>query len=182
MLIELQPPYSHLYKKGYLYLQQDGRRHVYLCEHTQVTTMTSYARYLVSVHLGYILSDEFEVDHVNDDKTDDRLENFQILTKEQNLLKERLRQMEASYEMLLLLCPQCGFFFRLDGKDYRYRKSIGREFLYCSRQCCLKANPVAVAKDLGTIARIREMRREGATSYKISSDLCISRNTVMKYW
>ena len=45
-------------------------------------------RYLMCVHLGYILPTELEVDHKDNDKTNDDFNNLQILTKEQNRIKE----------------------------------------------------------------------------------------------
>ena len=74
----------------------------------------SYARYIYSVNLWErehrFLSDDLEVDHINDDRTDDRIENLQLLTKEENARKEALRRGRC---IVLMQCPVCNkFFFR----------------------------------------------------------------------
>jgi hypothetical protein len=38
------------------------------------STTVSYSRYLYSVYLGYEVPNHLQVDHINDDKTDDRLD------------------------------------------------------------------------------------------------------------
>jgi hypothetical protein len=50
----------------------------------------SYARYLMSTHLGRLLTDEEHVDHINDIKLDDRIENLQILSQKENNIKAGL--------------------------------------------------------------------------------------------
>ena len=76
MLLTLYGPYT----------RQDGRKHVIHYDgktrHTQ-----SYPRYLMEQHLGRKLETWEEVDHINDDCTDDRIENYQILTKPENIEK-----------------------------------------------------------------------------------------------
>lgn len=44
----------------------------------------SYARYLMAVKLGRFLTDQEEVDHIDDNRTNDDINNLQILTPKQN--------------------------------------------------------------------------------------------------
>lgn len=50
------------------------------------TTMT-YARWLMTQHLGRALFPDEQVDHINEDSLDDRIENLQILTRSANTTK-----------------------------------------------------------------------------------------------
>lgn len=68
----------------------------------------TYARHLMSVFLGRFLTEEEHVDHINDDCTDDRIENLQILTPSQNSLKMLYRRGRV---MAVIICPTCGFLF-----------------------------------------------------------------------
>jgi HNH endonuclease len=68
------------------------------------TTM-SYARYLMSLHIGRELADDEEVDHVDDDCLNDAIDNLQILTPEQNREKQNRLRLERS--LVTLTCPEC---------------------------------------------------------------------------
>lgn len=76
-----------MWKTGYIVINSENRRNVCLVNSEQHRTTISYARYLMCVKLGYIISSEFEVDHIDEDKTNDDIENLQILTKKENLQK-----------------------------------------------------------------------------------------------
>lgn len=62
----------------------DGRKHC-----------TSFARYLMSTKLGRYLEKDEEVDHINNNKIDDRISNLQVLTKSENIQKERQRYLST---------------------------------------------------------------------------------------
>lgn len=47
-------------------------------------TTISYARYLMSVKLNRFLDRNEEVDHIDNDKTNDSIENLQILSSKEN--------------------------------------------------------------------------------------------------
>ncbi len=184
MLIELQPPFSEKWKSGYLRVNSDGRKVIDLVNCKQQRTTFTYARYLMSVYLGYFVPDHFEVDHVNDDKTDDRIENLQLLTQEQNRYKQFLNK-QLELETWFVVCANCSNFFLMKGREYRYNKSIGRDNLFCSRSCSgtfysRSIEPRSKSQDV--IDKIKQLKSEGCSSYKISDELSISRNTVMKYW
>ena len=86
------------------------------------------------IHLGYILSDEYEVDHKDDDKTNDDFDNLQILTKEQNRLKEQYRYVMYEQVHYGYTCPVCGVNFLLDKRQaYKYIQSNKQPT--CSRRC-----------------------------------------------
>ena len=87
MRIELQSPYKELYKRGYLRQDKQGRRRVDLVNSEQDRTTVSYARYLVSVKEGRLLLPDEEVDHIDNDGSNDDIHNLQILSKEEHKAK-----------------------------------------------------------------------------------------------
>lgn len=89
-------------------------------------TTLSYARYLMSVHLGRLLTKEEQVDHINNDKSDDSFENLQILTPKENRKKRDLIIKEAYREFI---CPICNKNFKLT-KRQSHRKNP-----CCSKVC-----------------------------------------------
>jgi len=54
------------------------------------STTMSYARWLMTQHLGRRLRLDEHVDHINEDALDDRIDNYQILTPSQNARKATL--------------------------------------------------------------------------------------------
>lgn len=50
-------------------------------------TSISYARWLMQEHLERELTSDEHVDHINEDPTDDRIENLQVLTRVENTQK-----------------------------------------------------------------------------------------------
>jgi hypothetical protein len=90
--IELQSPYKEKWKYGYLVTNKENRKHVVLYNSDSDRTTTSYARYLMTVHLGKEIPKGYEVDHIDHDKTNDVLSNLQVLSSLENKEKENLRK------------------------------------------------------------------------------------------
>lgn len=112
--------------------KKEQRRYACLVDRARAHRITvSYARYLMSVHLGRILEKTEHVDHVNDDCLDDRIDNFQLLTPLENA---------AKYAKLLetrrvsLVCPICEQQFVRKLKIVNKTRREGRQ-LCCSRVC-----------------------------------------------
>lgn len=132
MKIELDEPFSHFYKLGYVVVNGENRRHVVLFNTQEDRTIISYAKYLMCVKLGYIISPEFEVDHIDDDKTNDHIDNLQVLTKQQNIAKSNnLRTILRWFN-----CCICGNAFSLTGKQLGQRTN--KETPTCSKICGYK--------------------------------------------
>lgn len=70
-----------------LYHKREGRNMAQLVSKEHRTTM-SYARYLYSVKEGRMLSKLEQVDHIDNDKTNDAVENLRILTARENSIKQ----------------------------------------------------------------------------------------------
>ncbi len=81
-------PYYPEFKSGYIIThKKEGRRYVVLVRRDQTKCCTSYARFLMSVKLGRRLRKEEQVDHIDEDKTNDSVDNLQIITQKDNLHK-----------------------------------------------------------------------------------------------
>lgn len=61
------------------------------------------AKLMMEIHLGRRLGRNEVVDHINDDKTDDRIENFQVLTVRGNSSKGK-QSHKAQYSFICKIC------------------------------------------------------------------------------
>ncbi len=135
MKIELQEPFKTRWVNGYLRISNEGRRIVDLVKSSTDRTTISYARYLMSVKLGYLVPDEFEVDHIDDDFTNDDINNLQLLTPEQNKLKQNylyITQRQVTYGFC---CAYCQARFILTQNELNCRLKQGRTYAFCSKPC-----------------------------------------------
>lgn len=87
--IELLPPFTEKWDSAYLvFSKREGRRVVVLRNtSTKAMTSTAYARYLLSVKIGRILRKNEQVDHIDGDKSNDVIDNLQLLTVEEHQRK-----------------------------------------------------------------------------------------------
>lgn len=92
--IKLRPPFSLYWSCGYLNINSKGRRTLALynspvdvASGKAPRSSTSYARYLMAVHIGRFLGENEHVDHINDDMTDDRIGNLAIESPWTNNIK-----------------------------------------------------------------------------------------------
>ena len=128
MKIELQEPYLSNFKAGYLNTNKEPRRVVSLTREDGSRTATSYARYLMSCHLGRFLKEEEHVDHIDDNPMNDVIENLQILTQQENNAKGKSR----SY--ITLTCPVCNKEFTKESRNLKHKLQQGKKPT-CSRSC-----------------------------------------------
>lgn len=109
-------------------------------ENTKQRTTLSYARYLMSVHSKRILNKDEQVDHLNNDKADDRLENLQILSSAENKKKQEDFYSSSHPKYIQLKCGCCGKIFDSLLKNYTFNLKAGRSIFYCSRPCVYMKN------------------------------------------
>ena len=69
--------------------KSDGRMQLVLSKGKLKITKL-YAKFLMEAFLGRILSKEETIDHINENPLDDRIENLQILTREENTRKSSI--------------------------------------------------------------------------------------------
>lgn len=96
-------------------------------------TTISYAKYLYAVYLWktkkYLIPDDLVVDHINDDKTDDRIENFQLLTVSENTAKQNAVN---GRKIPLLICPICMKLFTVALGQSNFVPSKQNSIICCS--------------------------------------------------
>lgn len=95
-----------------------------------------FSKFLMSVSLGRRLRPEEEVDHVNGDKSDDRLENLEVVTKSENLKRQAAIRRDKS--LVHLECPSCSQTFSRPIHRTHLRRGGDRTF--CSRSCSAAFN------------------------------------------
>lgn len=142
--IELEEPFKSKWKYGYLVTNKEPRRNVILFNKDKDRTTISYARYLMSVHLGRELSKDEHVDHINNDRTDDRLENLQILTLAENSAKEAKRRgrILVEYE-----CPVCKLIFTRRISNSNRIPCRKRSIICCTKRCSGKLSNWALSEE-----------------------------------
>lgn len=117
------------------YLRKDGRKHVVHYDGETRRTQ-SYPRYLMEQHLGRELLEDETVDHINGDFTDDRIENFQLLSRAEHTRKDTKPAEIGTFD-----CEWCGDEFEMPMRQYRGNQVVkGKAGPYCSRSCAGKAH------------------------------------------
>ena len=134
-------PFSE-YKLYKVFHKKENRWQAMLVKpNNQGRTTLSYARYLMCVHLGRILEKSEQVDHINGDKTDDRIENFQILSSKEN--REKYNKIDNPAKLYKHICPVCAVEFTRN-KQKSYNFLYKGKTLFCSRQCGYKRNTLTL--------------------------------------
>lgn len=95
----------------------------------------NFARFLMEQSLGRHLGEDEEVDHINDDCTDDRLENLQVLSKQAH--REKTSAAARIGKIGTYHCLHCKISIELKVCIYeqRMRESDHKEGVYCSAEC-----------------------------------------------
>lgn len=125
MKVELKEPFLEEYKAAYVNTNKEPRRVCLLVRKDGSQTSMSYARYLMSCHLGRFLSKEEHVDHIDNDRMNDIISNYQLLT-----ITENNRKSARPKGSNVLVCPICNkTFVRTNRQIY------GKTNMACSRKC-----------------------------------------------
>lgn len=113
------------------YFRPDGRAHMIHYDSATDTRITqSYPRYLMEQHLGRKLLPTEHVDHINNDHTDNRIENFQLLS-----VAENVRKSHKIEEIIIFLCPVCGTESSKPASKVRHNRKQGKAGPFCSKKC-----------------------------------------------
>lgn len=128
------------YDEYYLYVifhKKEGRRYANLIPIDKQSGLKrktiSYARYLMSVKEKRILNKKEYVDHIDNDKLNDDINNLQLLSLKENNIKESKRR---GKKMVLLKCPQCNIIFTREKRQTHLQK--GGQYTGCCRKCSSK--------------------------------------------
>jgi hypothetical protein len=128
---DLEYPYNTKWTYGYIVVNGENRKHVILSGKEKLSS-TSYARYTLATALGRFLEPHEQVDHIDHDKTNDKLENLQILTVLENARKKAKHKGRL---VAYIKCPVCHeTFIRRTGNTQVVKCNEGR-VACCSKQC-----------------------------------------------
>lgn len=148
-----QKPFESYYVYGPIWHKTIGRNMICLVPIGDgKRTSMSYARYLMSTHLGRLLDRKEQVDHINGDKGDDRIENLQIMSVKENNRKA-LKEQGRTRMMAKLKCPVCQKIFH---REYNKTHAYGRNnatVTTCSRQCGARVASIDV-NDEGNVIEV----------------------------
>ena len=86
----------------------------------------------MEIYLNRKLEDWEEVDHINEDHTDNRIENLQLLTKIQNILKSK------ELEIYQFMCPICNNWTEKPAHKVRHNRKQGKAGPFYGRSCARK--------------------------------------------
>lgn len=116
-----------------------GRFYCELIYHDGTTGKGTYARFLYSRVLGRELLSTEHVDHIDEVNTNDRIDNFQILSAKKNAEKSSRHRFPNGITMVSVNCAWCDqIFYRPLGRFNQERKIYTNGF-YCSHTCKGKA-------------------------------------------
>ena len=115
------------------YLRKDNRKHVILIHEDGRRQTVSYPKYLLQNHIGRDLVGDETVDHIDDDFTNNDIDNLQILTRADNSKKHSDQHPAEVYD---LECINCGkMFTRLARIERRLRDVWKLNGPFCSQSC-----------------------------------------------
>ena len=110
--------------------KKDGRQHIIKIFRDGRRVTQSYPRYLMEKKLGRKLLPTEEVDHIDNDFTNNALDNFQILTKPENIRKSR-----KPAEVYYFVCPTCERPTVKSASQVKHNRGLSKSGPYCSRRC-----------------------------------------------
>lgn len=109
----------------YLSINKEPRRVITMKYDNGERHSMSYAKYLYTSFYKCDISDNEEIDHINNDKLDDRIENLQKISRHLNKNKSKVRK-----TMILVKCPVCNQEFLFELRNLKTHPNP-----CCSRRC-----------------------------------------------
>lgn len=125
MKIEVSDYYKDKVKAAYVVTNPEPRRVCVMVYSDGTKHSMSYAKYLYTSHYRCSIPEGEEIDHINGDKMDDRIENLQRISKKDNILKEK-----SGRSFIERSCPVCGTKFMFETRNLSTHPNP-----CCSRKC-----------------------------------------------
>lgn len=144
--------------------------------------MTAYARYLLAVKIGRYLTEDEEADHIDNDGTNDSIDNIQILSVEEHRLKTLA--FTPTQAVSKLTCSVCNKEFLRTTREVKSRKS---KRPCCSFKCSSKlprtppntgSRPKITKEEL---LLVYYMRESGITIENVEKRTGISRCSIVRW-
>lgn len=161
------------------YPNKTGRKHVIILFDDGSRKTTSYAKYLMEQLLGRELDPiKEQVDHINDDFTDDNIENLQILPRLENIKKSA-----KGVTTIDLNCILCGITFKRRLADHN--RSHIKSGPFCSKSCSGKAIGFKTGQHIvqkltnDDIEQIKKLYDQGISSRKIGERFNVHYSTIL---
>ena len=125
MKIGVSDYYKNKVKAAYVVTNPEPRRVCVMVYWDGSKHSMSYAKYLYTSYYCCDIPKGEEIDHINGDKMDDRIENLQRISKEYNMLKDK-----EGKKMIETVCPVCGQKFLFPERNLSTHPEP-----CCSRKC-----------------------------------------------
>lgn len=113
------------YIKVYINTNKEPRRVATLRSKDGKMTSMSYAKYLYTSYWECDIPKGEQIDHINGDKMDDRIENLQKISQKYNSIKDKIKK-----EYVELICPVCSNKFLFERRNLPFKSNP-----CCSRRC-----------------------------------------------
>lgn len=124
------------------YLNKNGRIYVIREYEDGSRKNTAFARHLLEVHLNRELVGDETADHINEDPTDDRIENIQLLRLLPNIYKN-IEMSGKKTQMGSFVCEGCEVAFERPLYDLRHQLKYGFAGVrFCGHKCSQKHRSV----------------------------------------
>lgn len=137
MEVEVSDFYKNEFKKVYIITNKEPRRMACMIRYDNTRKVISYAKYLYTSYYKCEIPEGYDIDHINNDRMDDRIENLQILSKIENIRKSHRQK-----EYVILECPICHKMFQ-----YEKRNLSSHPHPCCSRKCGGKYSHITAKKN-----------------------------------
>lgn len=135
----------------------------------------SFGKRILEHHLvwwkntGEVVPEGYVIHHKDENTHNNAFSNLEKLLHGEHTSKHHTVHSIVDYVCI------CGITFQ------RSTRVLKSEQAYCSNSCSAKSTRNRGVSE-ETILKIKKFRQDGLSSYTISSELGVSRNTVMKYW
>ena len=116
------------------YTRKDGRQHVVLYK-DGVRTTVSYPKYLLEKKLGRKLESNETCDHIDNNPSNNSLDNLQVLSRSDNIRKQAAL---TPKELGTFTCSVCNCSFTKPLNQVKHNRKQNKSGPYCSRSCAGK--------------------------------------------